>query len=173
MGLFSKDIKTINDLFLYTLQDIYYAEKKILKSLPGMINHATNSKPKFGLDKHRHETENHVARLEKAFRLLDQTPTSVDCPAIDGILKEAKDIIGETADKRVVDAAIVAAAQAVEHYEITRYGSLIAWAIELERPDISGLLRETLKEEEAADRALTSIATSELNRQAAMVRSPA
>jgi ferritin-like metal-binding protein YciE len=116
MGLFSKDIKTMNDLFLHTVQDIYYAENQIVKSLPEMIEKATSPDLKQGLKAHLGETETHVKRLEQVFKLLGVAAKGVDCPAIDGIIDEAEELAGEVADKDVLDAAIIAAAQAVEHY---------------------------------------------------------
>jgi len=167
MGLFSKDIKTFDDLFVHTLQDIYYAEKQILKALPKMIEKATSPQLKQGLESHRRETENHVARVEKVFKMHGAEAKAVDCPAIDGIIKEANEVAGEVADKEVLDAAIIAAAQAVEHYEITRYGTLVAWAKQLGRPDCASVLQENLKEESAADEKLTKLAVSGINRKAA------
>ena len=167
MGLFSKDTKTMNDLFLHTLQDIYYAENKIVKSLPDMIGNASNAQLKQGLKSHLRETENHVKRLEQVFEMLGQSAKSVNCPAIDGIIEEAEEISGEVEDKDVLDAAIIAAGQAVEHYEITRYGSLIAWAKRLGRNDVAKVLELTLNEEKAADKKLTSVAESQVNLKAA------
>jgi ferritin-like metal-binding protein YciE len=163
MGLFSKDIKTMDDLFLHTLQDIYYAENKIVKSLPNMINAASESKLRQGLQSHLRETERHVQRLEQVFQMIGQKPKSVDCPAIDGIIEEADEVTGEVEDLGVLDAAIIAAGQAVEHYEITRYGSLIAWARRLDRNDCARLLEQTLEEEKAADKKLTELAESKVN----------
>ena len=167
MGLFSKDIKTFDDLFVHQLQDIYYAEKQILKALPKMIEKATSPQLKQGLESHRKETENHVARVEKVFKMHGAEAKAVDCPAIDGIIKEANEVAGEVADKEVLDAAIIAAAQAVEHYEITRYGTLVAWAKQLGRADCASVLQENLKEEGAADEKLTKLAESGINRKAA------
>jgi ferritin-like metal-binding protein YciE len=167
MGLFTKDIQTMEDLFLHTLQDIYYAENKIVKSLPSMIDTASDAQLKQGLKAHLGETQNHVKRLEQVFQMFGKKPTSVDCPAIDGIIEEADDVTGEVEDKDVLDAAIVAAAQAVEHYEITRYGSLIAWAKRLGRTDAARLLEQTLTEEKAADKKLTTVAESKVNLRAA------
>ncbi|MBX3513964.1 MAG: ferritin-like domain-containing protein [Xanthobacteraceae bacterium] len=168
MGLFSKDIKTMDDLFLHVVKDIYYAEQQILKSLPDMIELATNRDLSSGLTAHKGETEKQVGRLEQVFKLLGEEPKGVNCPAIDGILKEAKELTGEVEDKQVLDAAIVAAAQAVEHYEITRYGTLIAWAQELGRDDVVRLLTTNLNEEKAADKKLTTVAESRgVNRKAA------
>ena len=166
MGLLSKDIKTMNDLFLHTLQDIYYAENRIVKSLPDMIENASNAQLKQGLKSHLGETENHVKRLEQVFQMLGQSAKSVNCPAIDGIIEEAEEVSGEVEDKDVLDAAIIAAGQAVEHYEITRYGSLIAWAKRLGRNDVAKVLEQTLNEEKAADKKLTSVAESQVNLKA-------
>jgi ferritin-like metal-binding protein YciE len=167
MGLFSADIKNMDDLFVHTLQDIYYAENQILKSLPEMIEKVSDKDLSMGLKKHLEETQNHVARLEQVFKLHGSEPKGVDCPAIDGIIEEADDIVGEVDDKEVLDAAIIAAAQAVEHYEITRYGTLIAWAHQLGRDDCATILQKTLDEEKAADKKLTAVAESKVNRKAA------
>ena len=167
MGFFSKDIKTMDDLFVHTLRDIYYAEKQIVKNLPKMIDKATNAELKKGFEKHLAETEGHVERLEEVFRMHGVEAKGVDCPAIDGILKEADEIAGEVDDERVLDAALIAAAQAVEHYEITRYGTLIAWANELGRSDCAAVLQKNLDEEKATDKKLTSLAESRVNLQAA------
>jgi ferritin-like metal-binding protein YciE len=167
MGLFSKDIKTFDDLFVHTLRDIYYAEKQILKALPKMIDKATNAGLKRGLQSHLKETEGHVTRLEKVFEMHGVKAKAVDCPAIDGILEEAEDIAGDVADKEVLDVAIIAAAQAVEHYEITRYGTLVEWAKQLGRPDCASVLEQTLEEEKAADAKLTTLAEGGVNRKAA------
>lgn len=167
MGIFSKDIKTFDDLFVHTLRDIYYAEKQILKSLPTMIGKATSPQLKQSLENHRRETENHVKRVEQVFKMHGVQAKAVDCPAIDGIIEEANEIIGEVDDKEVLDAALIAAAQAVEHYEITRYGTLVEWAKQLGRQDCASVLAENLQEEKAADEKLTAIAEGGINRKAA------
>jgi ferritin-like metal-binding protein YciE len=167
MGLFSRDIKNMDDLFVHTLRDVYYAENQIVKSLPDMIEKANDPQLKQGLQSHLRETENHVKRLDQVFRLQGAEAKGVDCPAIDGIIEEAEDVAGEVDDKSVLDAAIIAAAQAVEHYEITRYGSLIAWANQLGRSDCASLLKQNLDEEKAADQKLTVLAESKVNRRAA------
>ena len=167
MGLFSKDIHTMDDLFLHVLQDIYYAEKQILKALPDMIEKATNRELTAAFKAHLGETEKHVQRLDQAFELIGQSPKGTRCPAIDGIIDEANEIAGEVADKKVLDAALIIAAQAVEHYEITRYGSLIALAKQLGNDAAAALLTTTLKEERAADKKLTSIAERKVNLKAA------
>src|SRR5579871_5290089 len=151
MGMFSKDIETMQDLFLHTLRDIYYAERQIVKALPSMVDKATSPDLKQAFSGHLEETRNHVTRLEEAFEMLDETSKTVQCPAIDGILKEANEIAGDVEDKTVLDAALVMAAQAVEHYEITRYGTLIAWAKQLGRDDVADVLEQTLGEEKSAD----------------------
>jgi ferritin-like metal-binding protein YciE len=167
MGLFSKDIKTFNDLFVHTLQDIYYAENKIVKTLPKMIGLATNPQLKQGFELHLRETENHVKRLEQVFSMHGAEVKAVTCPAIDGIIKEADELSGDIEDKEVLDAALAAAAQAVEHYEITRYGTLVTWAKQLGRADCASVLQQTLDEEHATDKKLTQLAESSLNRKAA------
>ena len=167
MGLFSKDIKNMDDLFVHTLRDIYYAEKQIVKSLPEMIDKANDPQLKQGFQTHLRESENHVKRLDQVFQLLGKQAQGVDCPAIDGIIEEAEDVAGEVQDKTVLDAALIAAAQAVEHYEITRYGTLIAWAKQMGRNDAATLLNQTLEEEKATDKKLTQIAEANINRRAA------
>ena len=167
MGLFSADINNLNDLFVHTLKDIYYAENQIVRALPEMISKASDAKLRQGLEKHLVETRGHVRRLEQVFQMHGAEPEGVDCPAIDGIIEEADDVTGEAADKQVLDAAIVASAQAVEHYEITRYGSLIAWAKRLGRDDCANILEQTLSVEKAADRALTEVAERAVNARAA------
>ena len=167
MGLFSKDIKTLDDLFLHALQDVYYAENQILKALPDMIEKATNRELSTAFRNHLGETEKQVKRLEQAFELIGQSPKGTSCPSIAGIIKEANESAGEVEDKTVLDAALVAAAQAVEHYEITRYGTLIAWAEELGKAPVAKLLTITLNEEKAADKKLTTIAEKKVNLKAA------
>jgi ferritin-like metal-binding protein YciE len=167
MGLFSQDIKTMDDLFVHQLQDIYYTEKQIYKSLPKMIEKASDTQLKDALEAHRRETDGHVKRLEQVFQLHGAEAKAVNCPAIDGILEEADEIAGEVADKQVLDAAIIAAAQAVEHYEIARYGTLEAWAKQLGRADCAALLQQNLDEEYVADDKLTKLAEAAVNRRAA------
>jgi ferritin-like metal-binding protein YciE len=168
MGLFTSDIKSMDDLFLHTLQDIYYAENQIVKNLPDMIDKATNRELQSGLKSHLEETRKQVERLEQVFDKLGQKPQATDCPAMDGILEEAEEIAGDVEDKQVLDAALIGAAQAVEHYEISRYGTLIAWAEELGHEDVVRLLNTNLNEEKAADKKLSSIAERKgVNRKAA------
>jgi ferritin-like metal-binding protein YciE len=167
MGLFSADIKTMNDLFVHTLQDIYYAENQILKALPDMIEKATDAQLKQGFQTHLKETEGHVRRLEKVFQMHGEEVQGTDCPAIDGIIEETNDIASDIDDKQVLDAALIAAGQAVEHYEITRYGTLIAWAKQLGRSDCASVLAQNLEEEKATDAKLTKLAEGGVNRKAA------
>jgi ferritin-like metal-binding protein YciE len=167
MGFFSSDIKTMDDLFVHTLRDIYYAENKIIKSLPNMIEKATDPQLKQAFERHLGETRNHAKRLEDVFRMHGVEPQSIDCPAIDGIVDEADDVAGEVDNKQVMDAALVAAAQAVEHYEISRYGTLIAWAKQLGRNDCASVLQQTLNEEKSTDQKLSSLAELFVNRKAA------
>jgi ferritin-like metal-binding protein YciE len=167
MGLFSKDIGTLDDLFVHQLRDIYYAEKQIVQTLPEMIEKATDSNLKRGFEAHLGETKNHVKRLAQVFKMHGVEAKGIDCPAIDGIIEEADDIIADIEDKKVLDAALIAAAQAVEHYEITRYGTLIAWAKQLGRPDCASVLQQNLEEEKATDAKLTSLAERNVNVKAA------
>ena len=167
MGLFSKDIKTMDDLFVHTLQDIYYAEKKIAKALPDMVKKATNAELKKGFEAHLKETKNHIARVEDVFRMHGAEVKAVECPAIDGIIEETQEIVGDVDDPRVLDAALIAAGQAVEHYEMTRYGTLVAWAKELGRADCAKVLQQNLDEEKATDQKLTKLAVGTVNMQAA------
>jgi ferritin-like metal-binding protein YciE len=168
MGLFTKDIATMDDLLLHGLKDIYYAENQIIKSLPKLIEKATNRDLTKGLKDHLEETKNQVARLDQVFKKLGQDPQGVQCPAIDGLISEADEVAGEVADKEVLDAAIIGSAQAVEHYEIARYGTVIAWAESVGHDDIVRLLNTNLNEEKAADRKLSSVALRKgVNRKAA------
>jgi ferritin-like metal-binding protein YciE len=166
MGLFSKDIQSMDDLFVHTLRDIYYAEQQIEKGLPKMIDKAQNATLRQGFEEHLAQTRGHIERVEQVFRQHGVEATAVRCQAIDGILAEAEEISGE-ATEDVRDAALVAAAQAVEHYEITRYGTLVAWAKELGRPDCATLLQQNLDEEKAADAKLTKVAEERVNQKAA------
>ena len=167
MGLFTKDIKSMEDLFIHTLQDVYYAENQIVKSLPKMIEKATNRELASGLRTHLAETEHQVSRLEQVFKALGESPKGTDCAAMDGLIKEADDVAGEVDDKKVLDAAIIGSAQAIEHYEISRYGTLIAWAEELGHDNVIRFLKANLIEEKAADKKLNALAEAKLNRKAA------
>src|SRR6185312_2982587 len=167
MGIFSNDIKTLDDLFVHQLRDIYYAEKQIVQALPEMIEKASDASLKQGFETHLGETKNHVVRLEQVFKMHGVEAKGVDCPAIDGIIEEAEEVSGEVENKAVLNAALAAAAQAAEHYEISRYGTLIAWAKQLGRNDCAKVLQQNLDEEKAADRKLTELAEARLNFKAA------
>ena len=168
MGLFSKDIQTMDDLLLHGLQDIYYAENQIVKSLPKLIDKATNRDLSKGLQDHLEETKNQIARLDQVFKKLGREPKGVKCPAIDGLISEADELAGDVENKDVMDAAIVGSAQAVEHYEMARYGTLIAWAEALGHDDITRLLNTNLNEDKAADKKLSTVAIRKgVNRKAA------
>jgi ferritin-like metal-binding protein YciE len=173
MGLFTKDIVTFDDLFLHQLQDVYYAENQITKALPKMVEKATDPALKQGFETHLHETEGQIARLERVFDMIGEQPKGATCPAIEGIIKEANEVAGDIADKAVLDAALIASAQAVEHYEITRYGTLIAWANQLGKVKVAAILKETLDEEYATDDKLTQMAVGHDNAKAAAVAEPA
>ena len=166
MGLLSKPIKNLDDLFVHTLQDVYYAEQKITKALPRMIAKVSDPQLQSAFQSHLEETKGHLTRLERVFQMHNAEAKAVTCPAIDGIITEAEEIMGDSKDSEVLDAAALAAAQAVEHYEIARYGTLIAWARQLGRSDCAGVLEPTLEEEKAADLKLTAIAEARVNRVA-------
>jgi ferritin-like metal-binding protein YciE len=159
-------METFNDLFEETLKDIYYAEKAILKALPKMAKKASSSKLQAAFTKHQKETEGQVERLEKVFEIIGKRARGKDCPAIDGILEEGQEVMKEAEDDTIRDAAMLAAAQAVEHYEISRYGTLIAWANKLDLSDAAQLLEQTLEEEKLTDASLTALAESEINVEA-------
>lgn len=155
------------DHFQDTLKDVYYAEKQIYKALPKMIKAASNDELRTGFETHREETAGQIERLEEVFALLDMKPRGKQCPAIDGILEEGEELIGEHGKGAGLDAALAAAAQAVEHYEIARYGTLCAWADTLGLRDAKKLLGMNLDEEETCDKTLSELAESELNASAA------
>ena len=172
MGFFTKDIKSLNDLFMHGLQDLYYAENQIMKALPGMIEKANDAQLRAGFEKHLAETEGQMERLRQVFELLESEPKGDKCPAIDGILREGRDLMSEIGDEDVMNVGLVAAAQAVEHYEITRYGALIAWATELGRTDVVPMFKANLAEEEATDQKLTQMAERRVNPKAEKVEKP-
>jgi ferritin-like metal-binding protein YciE len=171
MGWFSDDIETFEHLFIHSLQDIYYAERQIEKSLPDMIAKASDAELKRSFQMHLRQTKMQIKRLEQAFKKLQRTSQGTKCPAIDGILEEARDIAGDVGDKVVLNAALIAAAQAVEHYEITRYGTLTSWAKLLGHADVAKLLYANLKEENATDKKLNDIAKRKINKKA-LARKP-
>ena len=158
--------KHLNDLFLDTLKDIYFAEKQILRALPKMAKAASSDELRGAFEKHHGETEGQVERLEQIFELLDKPARGKTCDAIQGILDEGKEIMDEYRGCEALDAGMLAAAQAVEHYEISRYGTLKAWAEKLGMTEAAELLEETLEEEKATDEALTEIAEQAVNAEA-------
>ena len=159
--------KNLNDLFFDTLKDIYYAEKQILKALPKMAKAAQSDKLRAAFEKHHGETEGQVERLERVFALIDKPARGKTCEAIQGILDEGKEIMDEYKGTEALDAGLVSAAQAVEHYEIARYGTLKQWAQQLGMKDAVRLLDQTLQEERKTDEALTSLAEGVVNLAAA------
>lgn len=158
--------KGLEDLFLDGLKDIYYAEKKILKALPKMARGAESEEVSAAFEKHRVETEGQVDRLEQVFDLIGKPARGKTCPAIDGILEEGSEILEEYKGSPALDAGLVAAAQAVEHYEIARYGTLVAWAEQLGMGDAVDLLQATLEEESATDEALSALGQGGVNERA-------
>ncbi|MCG7392005.1 ferritin-like domain-containing protein [Microvirga sp. ACRRW] len=159
--------KTLNDLFLHTLKDIYYAEKQILKALPKMAKNAESEELKEAFETHRQETEGQIERLEQVFQILGKAARGVQCEAINGIIDEGKELMEDFAESEALDAGILASAQAVEHYEITRYGSLKTWAQELGMNDAAKLLDQNLQEEKKTDLLLTKLAEARVNTKAA------
>lgn len=160
-------MKNLDDLFRHFLKDIYYAEKQILKALPKMAKKADSDELRLAIQQHEAETEQQIDNLERVFEMLDMRPRGVTCDAIIGILDEGKEIMSEAEDPDTLDAGMIASAQAVEHYEINRYGTMIAWAKTLGYRDAIPLLKQNLDQEYAADKKLSAIAESTLNREAA------
>ena len=162
----AKEPKQLDELFHDTLKDIYYAEKKILSALPKMAKAAQNDDLRAAFEKHKTETEGQIDRLEQVFELIEEKAQGKKCAAIEGILEEGQEIIKEYKGSPALDAGLVSAAQAVEHYEIARYGTLRTWAEELGLNQAMKLLQQTLDQEEATDRALTELAESVVNQEA-------
>ena len=162
----AKEPKKLDELFHDTLKDIYYAEKKILVALPKMAKAAQNEELSAAFDKHKTETEGQVSRLEQVFELIDEKPQGKKCAAIEGILEEGQEIMKEYKGSPALDAGLLSAAQAVEHYEISRYGTLRTWAQEMGLDRAAKLLQETLDQEEATDRSLTELAEACVNQEA-------
>ncbi|RWP04724.1 ferritin-like domain-containing protein [Mesorhizobium sp.] len=158
--------KTLDDLFLDTLKDIYYAEKKILKALPKMARAASSADLKAAFEKHKDETDGHVERLQQVFELLGKRAQGKTCPAIDGIIEEGEEIMEEFKGTPALDAGLISAAQTVEHYEITPYGTLKRWAEVLGMSDAAKLIEQTLGEESMTDEALTGLADASANEMA-------
>jgi ferritin-like metal-binding protein YciE len=158
--------KNLQELFHDTLKDIYFAEKKILSALPKMAKAAQSEDLKAAFEKHETETEEHVVRLEKVFEEIDEPPRGKTCDAIMGIIEEGQEVMKEFKGAPALDAGLLAAAQAVEHYEIARYGTLKTWAAELGHKQAVKLLEQTLSEEKKTDETLTQLAESEVNHHA-------
>jgi ferritin-like metal-binding protein YciE len=159
--------KTLNDLFLETLKDMYHAEKQILRALPKMAKAAESDELRQAFQTHRDETEGQVARLEQVFEMIGKPARGKPCEAIKGIIEEGKEVMEDFEGSDALDAGLVAGAQAVEHYEISRYGTLKTWATQLGMPDAARLFDETLQEEKKTDQLLTKLAESSANRKAA------
>jgi ferritin-like metal-binding protein YciE len=158
--------KTINDLMLLFMQDVYYAERQILKALPKMAKATANEELKNALMHHREETQGQVERLQKAFESLGKRARGQTCEAINGLIEEGEEVIEEMPEGPVRDAGIIACAQAVEHYEMARYGAIIAWAKEVKAQEVANLLDETLEEEKKADALLNDLAKRAVNKEA-------
>lgn len=161
------NVKNLEDLFVATLQDIYYAEKKLVKTLPKLAKKAGSPQLKEAIQSHLTETESHVSRLEDVFAAMDKKLTAKRCEALEGLVKETDEVMAEIEDERTLDAAIISSAQTVEHYEIARYGTLVCWARELGMEDAETLLQATLDEEKAADEKLSELAEDTINQKAA------
>jgi ferritin-like metal-binding protein YciE len=166
MGLLFNSIKTFDDLFVSVLQQIYYAERQIAEQLEVMIGKATAPELRAGFEQHLEETRRQYTRLQEVFRMHGKEAEEATCPAIDGILKAGNSLAGDIDDKEVLDAGLTHAAQLVEHYEIAQYGTLIAWAKEMGRPDCAAVLQQSLDEEYATDKKLTALAEARINRKA-------
>jgi ferritin-like metal-binding protein YciE len=159
--------KTLNDLFLAHLKDIYYAEKKIFRTLPKMVKAANDAELKKAFTTHREETQGQIERLEQVFEMIGKRAQTKPCEAINGIVAEGEETIEEFGESHAIDAGLVAAGQAVEHYEMARYGALAAWAGQLGMPEAAALLNETLQEEMKAEKLLTQIGASKADKTAA------
>ena len=159
--------KTLSDLFLAQLKDIYYAEKKSFRTLPKMVKAAQAPELKQAFTAHREETQGQIERLEQVFEMLGKRPQTKPCEAIDGIVAEGEETIEDFGESAAIDTGLVAAGQAVEHYEMARYGALIAWAGQLGMPEAAALLNQTLQEEMKAERLLTQIAKRKADQTAA------
>jgi ferritin-like metal-binding protein YciE len=166
MALFNYEFNSLNDLFVQQLKDLYDGEMQLTEALPLMADAATSSQLKNAFQTHFRETQGHVQRLEQVFRAINQEPERESCPAMKGMIKEGNDAIKAKGDPNVRDAALIAAAQRVEHYEMAGYGTVRTFAQQLGRDDLAQILQQTLEEEGAADKKLTSIAESQVNQMA-------
>lgn len=160
-------MKTLDQLFHHMLKDVYYAEKQILKALPKMAKKASSDDLREAFQHHLEETKGQVDRLEQVFAIIDRKPAGETCEAIKGLIDEGEEIMSESDTEEVLDAGLLAAAQAVEHYEIARYGTLVSWAKQLGHDDAAKLLQETLDQEHNADDTLNGLAENRLNKKAA------
>jgi ferritin-like metal-binding protein YciE len=160
-------VKTLEDLFYETLKDMYYVEKKLVRTLPKMAKKASSPALKDAIEGHLSETETHVERLDRVFGLIEKRASAKKCEAMDGLITEADDVTGEIDDKDTLDAAIISSAQTVEHYEIARYGTLCTWANELGFSEAAELLESSLEEEKNADAKLSGLAEESVNQKAA------
>ena len=158
---------SLQDLFTHHMKDVYYAEKKLVQALPKMAKKATEPRLRSAFEEHLRQTEEHVRRLEQVFEQMGEKAKSEKCEAIDGIVKEGEDLMGQAGDADTLDAGLIASAQAAEHYEIARYGTLAAWAKMLGMPDAQKILHKTLEEERTTDEKLSSLAMEQVNRKAA------
>ena len=163
----TKSTNPLEDLFAETMKDVYFAEKQILRALPKMAKEATTPELKEAFETHRDETEQQVERLNQVFEQMGRPARGKTCDAILGIIDEAKEFMDEFKGTDALDPALIASGQTVEHYEITRYGTLKAWANQLGMKDVARLLDETLQEEMKTDKLLTELATSSVNKKAA------
>ena len=159
-------VQTLQDLFIETLKDLYYVEKTLVKSLPNMARKASSPDLQAAIESHIAETEAQVGRIEQIFELLGERAAAKKCEALEGLLKEADEVTQQITDRQTLDAAIIASAQTVEHYEIARYGTLACWAAEIGQAEIAKLLEQTLDEERAADDKLSMLAENSVNQQA-------
>jgi ferritin-like metal-binding protein YciE len=157
---------TLKDMFEETLKDVYFAENAIIKALPKMSEKAQSKDLKAAFEEHLEETKEQVGRLDKIFKMLGTKAEGKECPALKGLVQETEELISEAKNADVLDAGLIGCAQAVEHYEMARYGTLKAWAEQLEMEDAAELLEETLDEEKAADEKLSELALAGLNREA-------
>jgi ferritin-like metal-binding protein YciE len=160
-------MSNLQDLFIHHLEDMYYAEKKLAKALPKMASKATEQPLRSAFEEHQRQTEEHVKRLEQVFKLCGKKPSSTTCEAIDGIVKEGEELMSEAEKGEAMDAGLIAAGQAAEHYEIARYGTLAAWAKMLDMGEAQKILHKTLEEEKQTDEKLSKLALQQVNRKAA------
>ena len=163
----TKDISNLKDLFMHQLQMIFYAEQQLQKMIPHMTKKISDASLKSAAEHHLKETQSQIKRLEQVFEAMGKKPEAATCPTMDGLIKEGEDVLSTVTDEHLCDAAVIAAMQAVEHHEITTYGTMIAWARQLGRKEVVKLLEETLQEEKSMDKKLTDMAISKINRMAA------